>query len=366
MNILILNPILYTADNNKIPKVNSIKDCMIYNMALGLKNLGHDITLLAAKEYQPVREEAYDFNVLFLKSHFPKVFLPEVLPLQLGLWKYLRKNKEHFDLIISSETFSFSSFFASVIAPGKTLIWHELTGHNNKFHQIPSKLWYNVIARMFMSKTLVVGRSGTAKEFISKYLKNVSGIWVDHGVNIEKFKYSMVKKSNFIVVSQLIARKNISSIIIKYAKFIQRWEQYKNIKLLIAGRGEEEAALKKRVADLNLGFLPHSELNKYVSESYASLIDTKRDLNIVSIPESIVSGTPVVTNMVSPLASFINSNKLGIAQKEWDEYALDEIVKNNALYVNNCVMFRNEMSNESASKKMVNIFESKQKFSKIN
>ena len=30
MKILILNPILYTADNNTIPKVKSIKDTMIY------------------------------------------------------------------------------------------------------------------------------------------------------------------------------------------------------------------------------------------------------------------------------------------------------------------------------------------------
>ena len=33
MKILILNPILYTADNNTIPKVKSIKDTMIYNVS---------------------------------------------------------------------------------------------------------------------------------------------------------------------------------------------------------------------------------------------------------------------------------------------------------------------------------------------
>ena len=34
MKVLILNPILFTADNNVIPKVKSIKDTMIYNMCL--------------------------------------------------------------------------------------------------------------------------------------------------------------------------------------------------------------------------------------------------------------------------------------------------------------------------------------------
>ena len=44
MRILILNPILYTAESNAIPTVSSIKDTMIYNLCLGFKQLGHDIT----------------------------------------------------------------------------------------------------------------------------------------------------------------------------------------------------------------------------------------------------------------------------------------------------------------------------------
>ena len=54
MKILILNPILYTADNNTIPKVKSIKDTMIYNMCLGFKALRYDVTLAAAADYRPV------------------------------------------------------------------------------------------------------------------------------------------------------------------------------------------------------------------------------------------------------------------------------------------------------------------------
>lgn len=48
MRILILNQILYTADNNTIPVVSSIKDTMIYNMCLGFVDAGHTVTLAAA------------------------------------------------------------------------------------------------------------------------------------------------------------------------------------------------------------------------------------------------------------------------------------------------------------------------------
>ena len=63
MNILILNPILFTAEHNIIPKVKSIKDTMIYNMCLGFIQLGHNITLAAAEEYHPTESETYEFNV---------------------------------------------------------------------------------------------------------------------------------------------------------------------------------------------------------------------------------------------------------------------------------------------------------------
>ena len=49
MRILLLNSILFTAENNIIPQVKSIKDTMIYNMCLGFLKLGHNITLAAAK-----------------------------------------------------------------------------------------------------------------------------------------------------------------------------------------------------------------------------------------------------------------------------------------------------------------------------
>lgn len=70
MRILILNQILYTADNNTIPVVSSIKDTMIYNMCLGFVDAGHTVTLAAAEDYKPKAIEAYDFEVRFSQPTF--------------------------------------------------------------------------------------------------------------------------------------------------------------------------------------------------------------------------------------------------------------------------------------------------------
>ena len=196
MNILLLNSILFTAENNVIPTVSSIKDTMIYNMCLGFKNLGHNITLAAAKEYTPIESETYDFEILFFPSQHTKIFPPSVLPYSPALKKYLKENHKKFDLIISSEVFSFNSLFAAQICPQKTIIWHELALHPSKFHKIPSKIWYNIIAPHYIKKArTIIPRSDNAKKFILQYFKNVSSQCIEHGTNTKQFSFSDKKKT---------------------------------------------------------------------------------------------------------------------------------------------------------------------------
>ena len=61
MKILILNSILFTAETD-IPQVKTIKDTMIYGVCMGFVRLGHQVTLAAANEYRPIREE--DFHLI--------------------------------------------------------------------------------------------------------------------------------------------------------------------------------------------------------------------------------------------------------------------------------------------------------------
>jgi 1,2-diacylglycerol 3-alpha-glucosyltransferase len=366
MNILFLNSILYTAQNNVIPQVDSIKDCMSYNFALGFEELGHHVTLIAASEYKPINKEQYDVDVIFIKSKLKKIFPPSVFPFQLGIWSFLRENKSKFDMIISSEVFAFPSLFAAIICPQKTIVWQELALHQRKMKSIPSYFWYNIVAKLFFRKTLVVARSKKAKGFISKYLPYVANEIVEHGVNLHKFQLSAEKKKQFIVVSQLIPRKNVSSIIDKYNCFAIN--EYADFKLIIVGRGELETQLKDQVKRLNIdkkvafvGYKPHSELSRLLAESMAMLVDTKEDLNMVSIPESIVSGTPVITNLVPYSSLTVNKYHLGIA-KDWNENDLKYIVENNDFYVQNCIGYRDQLTTVHTAEKMIEIYKYKNLF----
>ncbi len=368
MKILILNTILFTADDNIIPKMKSIKDTMIYNMCLGFKSLGHEVTLAAAKEYMPTEQEVYDFEVLFFTSQYTRLFPPSVLPYSSELKRYLKENNKYFDLVISSEVFSFNSLMAAQICSDKTIIWQELTMHQNKFHQIPSKIWHRFVAKIFMNKVLsVVPRSEKAYSFISTYIRRTSSIIVDHGININKFKLSDKKSKQLISSSQLIHRKNIDGIIYKFAA-LHKMRNYSDVKLIIAGRGEEEKNLKDLVKNLKLdsvvdfvGFLSQADLNEYIRKSYCFLVNTRKDLNMVSIPESIVSGTPILTNLQPSSASYIQKYHLGIAKKEWDENDIKEIIDNNSLYVKNCIAYRDKLTNVHSAQMLIDIFKSAQK-----
>ncbi len=363
MNILIINPILYTVDDDKEwPECKSIKDTMIYGMALGFLESGHKVTLAACGDYAPSEPETYDFDVIFFKSSLAKIARPARLPMSYDFIKYLIKTHRSFDLIIASECFQLYTLTASLICPQKTVIWQELSAHQHFMHSIPSKIWHNIIIPLMMRKISgIIPRSIPARDFISKYSNRVSSETVDHGIDLSKFPLSEIKKRQLISSCQLIQRKRVDEIIRQFALFHQI-KGYEDIVLIIAGRGTEESNLKKLADELNInefvrfmGFLPRKELGKIISESLAFLINTQQDLNIVSIPESICAGTPVLTTSVTALSQYINDNKIGMAKKGWNANDLKDIVDNSSLLSNNCRSLRDTLSSKYASQKIISI-----------
>ncbi|MEY8605509.1 glycosyltransferase family 4 protein [Muribaculum intestinale] len=363
MNILIINPILHTIANDKMwPEFKTIKDTMIYGMALGFIKLGHTVTLATCANYKPSRLENYDFDVIFFKSNISRIVKPARLPFSWDFIKYLSNNHQKFDLVVASECFQLYTLAASIICPSKTVIWQEMNLHQRIMLKIPSKIWHNVVVPIFMRQIrCIIPRSVSAKEFISQYTCRVSSQMVDHGIDIDKFPASIHKKRQLISSSRLIVRKGVDGIIRNF-NCLHKITEYSDIKLIIAGRGPEESNLRKIVSDNNLneyvefvGFLPRHELGKMISESMALLINTSQDLNIVSIPESISAGTPVLTTSLTALSSFINTNKLGIAKKTWTENEMIDIIDNNPVYSENCCNIRNQLSSQYAAQKIIDI-----------
>lgn len=350
MKILILNSILYTPRINakgkrEIPHVNSIADCMIIQVAQAFVNDGHNVTLIAAEDYRLKKEMIFPFEIHYLKSTFPKVFPPTELPLHGELWHYLKKYGRDFDLVLTSELFSFNSLFAALLCKGKTIVWQESGQHNRKFFRLPSIVWYNVVARFLMNKVLVVPRSEVAKRFVEQFNISTNPFIIDHGVNSDIFKPQVIKKHYFMVIARLDVDKNVISIIAKYRRYIESCPQT-DFQLHIVGEGNERNALQSYVDKFKLndrvcflGRIPHVELSQRLANATCLLCNSNREFNMISIIESICVATPVLTNKVPYSHEIILKHHLGIAKNDWDVDDIKEIIKRNSYYVEQCIRY---------------------------
>lgn len=351
MNILIINPILYTPKKN-IQKVPTIMDTMIYDLCLAFYEAGHNVVLYAGEPYKPEKQEEYPFKVRWGKCVMTKVFMPRCFPFMPQVYRYIKRELDKIDLIISSEVFSVNSLLAYRAAKNKLIIWHELAKHNRIMKKIPSKIWYGYVARYLMRDAHVVARSIEAQTFIKKYCRNTDGMIIDHGVNLKLFQYVKNKDNCFSVCSQLIERKRIDGIIDKFALYLKKYNP--TTVLYIIGDGDLMQELKKKVDTLCIkrfvvftGVLNHEKMIPFLARSMAMLVNTVKDNSMVSIVESIAVGTPVITTNVPLNVSYIRSKRLGIAKDDWNEDDLNDIVTNNRVYVDNCINYRSELSTET-------------------
>lgn len=360
MNVLIINPITYTSEVKTIKRAASIKDTMIYDLCLAFWEKGHCVTLYAAEPFKPLNQESYPFEVIWAKCALQTVFQPHRFPYMPGLFRYIKKHKE-IDMIISSEVFSLNTLCAVLADNEKVVIWHELAKHNAMMKTIPSKVWYNVVPRLFMRNTKVTARSEQAREFIRHYCRCTTEDIIDHGVNLHKFVASEKKEDYFLVCSQLIMRKRIDGILRIFKEYVEQYGT--DTKLYIIGDGNQKEALECLSSSLDLsdrviftGKMRHEQLLPLLSHAKALLVNTEKDNSMISIVEAIAVGTPVLTTEVPLNASYIKKYRLGIA-KEWDHNDLAEIEKNQAVYVRNCLNYRDVLSTHNKVDQFIKIRE---------
>ena len=306
----------------------------------------------------------YDFDVVFLRTVGHWIFQPSVFPFMPGVWRYLYKRRHEIDMVLTSESFSVSSLIAAFILPRKTVVWQELGAHNRKMKKIPSRVWYNVVARLFMRKVWVIPRSYVSQRFIKQYMPRV-GEPIGHGVKVDTvLSGSVAKKPQFLTVGQLIPRKNIGSIMAKFDAFLSNYPQYGNYVLYIAGDGVLRDDYTRQIVEMGrqqqiilLGKLSHEELFRYYRESKASLFDSLRELNMLALMESVALSTPVITNCVPFDSEVVAMKQLGITRDDWNDKDMARVIEQNDFYVENCKRYASLITVDAVAGRIIESFE---------
>ncbi len=361
MRILIVNLMLHSSEHGLITRRPSNHHTMIYTLARGFKSLGHSVTLAAAEEYRPLMDDDPGFNIVWFKSFMPRIFSPVLLPCPRKFAIWLRKHRKDFDLILSSEVFSVPSLMCAVISPRKLLLWQEMSVYQNKFRRVPAKIWYGVIARLCMRHIPVVARSMEAYRFINRFMSNVSDEIVSHGADENLFVPHSRRKNRFVSVSQLIPRKRIDSIIHCFSE-LTAIPEYSDFRLDIVGDGPSRKELEHRASLLGIadkvtfhGFKYHSEWAHIADGAIAMLINTTQDLNMVTVSESIVNGTPLLMNGVPATAQEVKEKKLGIVKDDWGTKEMIESIERYDEFHSNCIRERQRLTNRGVASRLIEI-----------
>lgn len=363
MKIIVINPILFTPEKGVIPRVQTIKETMIYDLCMAYHRAGHEVTLIAAADYAPEKKVAYEIEVVFLKSICHRVFQPSVFPFMPGVWNYLHKRRNDVDMVLTSEIFSTPSLMAALIMPRKTVIWQELGAHNRKMKTLPSRFWYNFVARFLMRRVWVIPRSYVARRFICRYMPRVAEP-IGHGIVVGQENGPTVKKNQLLTVGRLFWEKNVISVIRKFDAFLSKYPQYGDYVLYVAGDGVLRDEYARQIADMGrekqivlLGKLPHEELFRYYRESKASLFDSLRELNMLALMESVALSTPVVTNRVPFDSEVVEKEQLGIARDNWNEDDVAQVIEENDRLVANCKKYAQSITVDAVAQRIIASFE---------
>ncbi len=365
MNILIVNPIMYSCENKRtVPKVKSVKDTLLCNLCNEFSKQRYQVTLYTNNIYKPLYNEEYPYKVIWDEPIHKSIFLAACFPYLKSFREFLINNKNNYDFIISSEVFQWTSLICAIYAKDKSLIWHETARHNRILKTIPSRFWYNFIARTIFSNVLVVPRSREAYTFVSKYCKKVASEPIEHGIDGDKFVATETKEDYFIVVSQLIERKHVDQIMIKFDKFLSDCNREEaTYRLRIYGEGDQLdtlIALKESLQNGDyidfVGKVNHEELIPALSGAKSLLINSSKENSMVSIIEAIAVGTPIITTTAPLNCSYIIDNELGIVSNEWGEQDLATILRHNNKYVKNCIRYRDNVLNTYKVKEFIDAY----------
>jgi len=195
---------------------------------------------------------------------------------------------------------------------------------------------YPVIRKVYDKSDMILTISHEQTDFVKKNSSNRNIHTIHQGTDHKYFKpenYNSNLKKKFsckgpilITVSRLSKRKCIDEMI-EAVKIVSK--KFKNVKLLIVGKGEEKENLQNKIEELGLqdnviftGFISDDDLRDLYATADIFLLTSKYEGFGIANCEALSSGTPVITYDTTAASDYIKDGITGfITNHDVKEFA---------------------------------------------
>ena len=302
--------------NKKLPKIEKVGSVNIYRIGFGIITLDKIILpflgLVTAWRLQKIRRYScmwgvmvtyatgigYLFNISRLLSGERKI--PMILTLQEGDSENHLKYKWGGLIAMSWKLAMRNTDFLTAIS-NFLLNRAKKNGYNGQYALVPNGVDIDVFSKRINPKIK------------------------------EELKIELNKKPEdiFLVTVSRLVRKNATDDIISALPHLKN-----NIHLIVIGKGSEGMRLQKQAQDLGvssrvkfLGFIPYSEIPKYLSVCDVFIRPSRSEGFGNSFIEAMAAGLPVITTPVGGIPDFIDDKITGIFCSPDNPHSIIQSVK---------------------------------------
>lgn len=350
MDITILNPIAATPNltaasilrpsaTHSTPSVADLRDLNIVQLSDALAVLGHRVRVVLGSPYlgdAPIplsdRLEAVPVHTIM-----PIPFHPGVFPMTPELLRHPAIRDS--DVVQSSEFHQPSTYFAAAASledETPLVIWQETF----RPMRAPGSLYQRLFemtagAKVRAAARQCVPRTSKARDYLSRLGVRAGAIrgWIPTGVNVTNFAPREPSSSPadfgwedgcnvLLIVARLVPGKGVD-VALRVFRTLQK--STPGARLLIAGAGPEEAALRALVAELHVGpwvrFLPRknaAEMADLYNLADVVLCTSRNDLLPISLIEASACGRPIVATDVGAVTDIVVDSETGCVVPEGD------------------------------------------------
>lgn len=321
----------------------------------GLEALGHDVDTLSFSDLPYYKQQ------FFAKG--PSMFMNRMAPgkgillghkLRAAMLKELIK-KHHaekpYDLINAQDIYATFAGLDSGIRTVTTvhgyMTYEAISRGSIRAESTEANLLQEKEKEAYQRTSQVITVDYRIKNYIEQ-LAGVNGVRVHNFIDVDQFKpqtekrnelrekFGFSKEDQFIFIPRRLTKKN--GVVYPAMALQHIHESCPNAKVIYAGSGEDEAAVRqvaqeKGVTDSVhfLGDIPHEVMKDYYAMSDITMIPSVHSEGVeeatsISALEAMGSGVPVIASMVGGLKEIVNHRTSGLLVEERDVLGISDAV----------------------------------------